>query len=259
VQIEGDADVQMNGLYYLGTIRVASLPDAAAKGITIIEENTYGTRHSQCIVSQRTSSSSPANFKVSFPYVVQYNPSGEAYDRDYDANCIHILDNNGHYGLMANREATDGTRGATFESLILGVTAGSQLTTGGYSSYQRSSGYTNANHHHGWAGVFGDDSNDGQGPSGISLTTDPVTLFRQPSYEGALWQQARTGTKIDYNQSLTYDAGTAQLAYDDSANNALNIRSAVWYKGIDIDTAQTVGGSLETITISSTDRQVFYG
>jgi hypothetical protein len=258
VRLRGDVDLQMNGLYFLGTIRIAALADAVAKGVNVITDNVYGTRHSQCLVSTREPVSAPGAIKISFPYVVQFNPSGDNYDRDYDANCIHILDNNGHYGLMANREATDGTRGATFESLIHGIAPGSQITTGGFSSYQSSS-FTNPNHHHGWAGVFGDDSDDGQGPVGIRLTIDPVTLFRQPSYQGSLWQQARTGTRLTSDETLTYDAGNSQLAYGDSADNALNIRSSVWYKGIDTETAQVVGGSLETITISSTDREVFYG
>jgi hypothetical protein len=124
------------------------------------------------------------------------------------------------------------------------MTPGSALLTGGYSSYQTN--FTNANGHHGFAGVFGDVGNGGtQGPVGIGLDRNPVSLFRLDSYHASMWQQARTGTTVTTNQTLTYASGQALTAYDDSENNVLNIRSNAWCAGVDTVTAQTVGGDMD--------------
>ena len=241
---EGYCEVEMNGIYLMGNITVTSLADAAAKGITINEDNTYGSRNCQSLVTNRTSSARPVEVRIRFDYRERYNPVGEDYDMDYDRNCIHVLDDNGNYGLMANRAATDGTRGATMTHLIGPMAPGSKLVSGGYASYRSS--YAKANGHHGFAGVFGDVGNGGtQGPVGIGLDRNPVTLVRLDSYSASMWQQARTGTLVTSDETLTYASGQNQTAYGDSENNVLNIRSDVWYAGIDTATAQTVGGDLD--------------
>jgi hypothetical protein len=144
---------------------------------------------------------------------------------------------------------------------ILGeMSSGSRIFTGGYSSYQ--SGWANTGKHHGFAGAFGDDrgnSETGQGPTGINGGLDPINFYRFASYHGSLWQQASTGTRLTSNASLTYSAGAQVAAYTDSSDNPLNINSSVFFRGIDVDTAQTVGGVLEGATVSGSTRYVFYG
>jgi len=254
IRTYGNCRITMNGIYLLGNTIVTELADAAAKGITISAVNTYGARHSQCLITQRTTGSTAVEMQVRFNSRESYNPVGNLSEYDYDKNCIHILDNNGNYGLMANREATDGTRGAAFESLIGPYSAGSKITTGGYASYQSSAAKTD--HHHGFAGVFGDAvTSGGEGPIGIGLDQNPISLYRINSYHNSLWQQARTGTRLTNDETLTRAAGQNQLAYGDSADNVLNIKSDVWYAGIDVDTAQQVGGFVASVGAGSG----FYG
>jgi hypothetical protein len=160
---------------------------------------------------------------------------------------------------MGDRDATDGSRGASFEGLIYGITSGSYFTSGGYDSYQSSSQFVNADKHYGIAGVFGDSGTGGQGPFGLVTTVAGVNLRRDPGHNGSMWQQATTGTRVTSDATLTYAAGQSQTAYGDSSSNVLNIRSSVWYRGVDVETADLVTGSLETIDIGGTDRSVFYG
>ena len=157
---------------------------------------------------------------------------------------------------MSNRAATNGTRGATFDEIIGDMAAGSFLYTGGYDSYR--TGFTIAGHHHGFAGVFGDvasNTESGSGPVGISKSLAPLSLYRFNSYHGSVWQQASPPGDTGGAVRLTYDSGNITPgdlgpgeygeAYADSADNALNIRSYVYKRGIDVTTANLVGGALE--------------
>jgi len=237
----GDCSVRLNGIYLMGNITVSSFPLAAAKGITVISANTYGTRNCQALITNRSANSTSCHLTFDQAYIERANPIGEGYDYDYDKNCIHVLDSNGNYGLMANRATGTATQGATLRYMFGPFSPGSSITTGGSSSYPTTK--TNANGAHGIAGVFGDNPN-GEGPQTFGLDRDPIRLFRLDSYNNVLWQQARTGTLVTNNETLTYTAGEKQLAYDDSSSNVLNLKSYAWRKGIDVNTAQTVGGEM---------------
>ena len=255
----GTVDLTLRGIYLIGNTQFSALdlPLTIAKGITVVGGNTYGCRNTQCLIASRTANSIAADISVKFDYKYEANPVGGNYERNFDVNCIHILDDNGYYGLMANASATDGSRGATMQYILGDMSAGSRIYTGGFSSYR--TGFTIASKHHGFAGVFGDNSDAGQGPYGISGALDPLSFYRFASYHGSLWQQAVTATRLTYNETLTYSPGVQVNAYTDSSDNVLNIRSSVFFRGIDTDTAQLVGGALETLTVSETARQVFYG
>jgi hypothetical protein len=185
------------------------------------------------------------DLNVTFPPAYAANgDAGGGSDRDYDCNCLHILDNNGNYGLIANREATNGTRGAAIGAFFGRLAPGSQLYTGGYPSYQ--AGWTHANAHHGFAGAFGNAAlTGGRGPVGILGGTQPLKITRFEAYHASMWQQARTGTYLTNNVALTAASGKAQKAYTNSHDNFLNMDSSVWYQGIDVTSGQTVGGFLD--------------
>lgn len=263
VMLTGKADLAMAGIYLLGNTLLTSLtfnankPTLSSSGAQI-----YGCRNSQCLVGSREESAIARDCSIIFPHrnIINFAPVGGTYDLNTNGNCIHVLDNNGNYGLMANRTATNGSRGATFDFILGPMAPGSRIYTGGYTSYQ--SGWANPNKHHGFAGVFGDlrgPSETGWGPIGISGDLAPLSFYRFASYHGSLWQQANTGSRLTSNTSLTYSPGGRVEAYTSSANNPLNIRSSVFFRGIDTDSAQVVGGSLEPLVVSGTTRYVFYG
>ena len=249
----------LRGIYLLGntSLSAADLPLTIAKGIAVVSSGTYGVRNTQCLIASRTANAVATDIGISFAGRYSFNTIGGNSERNYDGNCIHVLDNNGYYGLLANRAATDGSRGATMQFILGDMAGGSRIYTGGYASYQ--TGFTITNKQHGFAGVFGNDSSSTQGPYGISGTLDPQNFYRFASYHGSVWQQAVTGTRLTYNTTLTYAAGGQVVAYTNSYDNVLNIRSSVFFRGIDTDTGQLVGGALENVTVSGTTRYVFYG
>jgi hypothetical protein len=202
--------------------------------------------NTQEVIGSFTENTKSLELTVSFAWVHadNYNSSTGGSDKDYDCNCIHILDNSGKYGQLGSRDAADGSRGAVLQRFFGLLPPGSQLYTGGYASYQ--SGWTNPNAHHGFAGSFGNFGlTGGRGPVGIAGGTQPLKITRFTSYHASMWQQARTGTEITSNVALTAAPGTHQLAYTNSHDNWLNIDSSVWYQGIDVNTGQTVGGYLD--------------
>ena len=178
---------------------------------------------------------------VQFPYYVGVDPVGQAVAKDLDVNCLHLLDNRGRYAQMSNRNATNGTRGPGMSVIIGALPGGSQLNTGGYSSYQ--TGYTTKDRHHGWAGVFGN-GNSGQGPVGIASGKNPAIKSRNASYHSSVWQQARTSTRVTGNITESPTPGGNESSYTDSSDNVLNIRSDVWYQGVDVSNGNTIGGFL---------------
>ena len=325
IRTVGDVNLNISGVYFLGNTSITNLPLAVAKGINVDSGGFYGTKNSQCFIASRTESGLGGRVAIAFPGNVGINPVGENFQRDLDINCLHILDNNGCYGLMSNRAATNGTRGASFNNLIGEMNPGSRVYTGGYSSYWIS--YTIASKYHGWAGVFGNTGTSGQGPYGLLPGLDPLQFYRFISYTNALWQQARTGTQVTHNANasftasiagttmtvtavasgvigvgvqltgtgvtagttitalgtgtggagtytvsasqtvssttitsfLVYGTGGQVNAYNDSSNNVLNIRSYVFFRGINTDTGQTNGGSLAGISVNGVTRQGFFG
>ncbi len=162
------------------------------------------------------------------------------------------FDNNGNYAKIENRDATNGTRGPAFKSIIGRLPGGSKLYTGGYNSYKI--GFTLNGHNHGWAGALGNRQTGATGasstvvaaPRGIETQPyQPVTLFRNASYSNSVFQKVRSGEKVTSNVGESPQAGTRQTAYDFAYNNFLNVNSDIWYKGIDTTEGQGVGGSLQ--------------
>lgn len=257
IYVQEDCDLALRGIYLLGNTILQDLPLSEANtNVTIVGGAVYGVRNSQGFIGSITGSSRAVRLALSFPGTFGINTSGQSSERNIDINCIHVLDNNGNYGLMSNRAATNGTRGATFDEIIGDMAAGSFLYTGGYDSYR--TGFTIAGHHHGFAGVFGDvasNTESGSGPVGISKSLAPLSLYRFNSYHGSVWQQASPPGDTGGAVRLTYDSGNITPgdlgpgeygeAYADSADNALNIRSYVYKRGIDVTTANLVGGALE--------------
>lgn len=255
--VQEDCDLALRGIYLLGNTILQDLPLSEANtNVTIVGGNVYGVKNSQGFIGSRTSGSRAVRLSLTFPGSFGINTSGQSSERNIDINCIHVLDNNGNYGLMANRAATNGTRGATFNAIINDMSAGSFLYTGGYPSYRIN--FTVAGHHHGFAGVFGDvasDAESGSGPVGISKSLAPLNLYRFNSYHGSVWQQASppgdTGGAVrlrfdsDYITASDLGPGEYGEAYAKSEDNPLNIRSYVYKRGIDVTTANLVGGALE--------------
>lgn len=235
-------NISFAGIYLLGNITASGFPKASAKGITVSNAVT-GTRHSDELVGGISSTAKAVELGVYFLGNKGINkvPGTSVFERDIDVNCIHLLDNNGRYALMSNRDATNGTRGPCFRRIIGQLPAGSKLYTGGYSSYRR--GFTVGGHQHGFAGVFGTVSGT-DGPIGIEDGVQQLSLQRNASYSNSVWQQARTGTMLTTNISPTVAPGTDEQAYDVSSNNVLNIRSSIWYQGVDVTNGQVVGGFL---------------
>ena len=241
IQPAGDVNIVVRGVYFLGNTRLTTLPLAAAKGI-VIGGDTFGTRNTQEFIGSRVEGGRGYRITVQFNGRYSANPSGANADRNFDVNSIHILDDNGNYGLLANRAATDGTRGASMENIIGQMNPGSFLYTGGYPSWQR--GFTNTNKQPGLAGTFGNNSTSSEGPVGISTGLGPLQFYRFDSYSNSVWQLATSGSVITSNVTLAPQPGQSQLSYTNSGDNALNIRAQAFYRGIDINTAQLVGGAL---------------
>ena len=216
----------------------------------ITTSEVFGCKNTQEFVGGRVEGGNGVRLSLRFSFRHAANSIGESVDRNFDVNCMHILDDNGNYGLLANRAATNGTRGASMECVIGEMSTGSYVYTGGYDSYQNSR-FTNTNKHHGWAGAFGNNGSSTEGPTGISTILGPINFYRFDSYNNSVWQTASaagatTFLPLTSNVTLTPAPGTAQVSYDFSYNNPLNIKTKAFYKGIDVNTAQLVGGSLQS-------------
>lgn len=255
--VEGDADLQLQGVYLLGTVRLESsdLPAIQTNsnvGIYNSGSEVYGERHSQCFIASRTSNARGVRLQIINPGTNTINQSGGNYERNLDSNCIHILDSNGNYGLMTNRANTTGLRGATFKEFIGQMATGSFIYSGGYSSTYGN--FTVQGHHHGFAGVFGDDcgsTEKGNGPDSISDTLDPLFLYRFNSYHDSFFQVADPpGSSNSVENTITKSSGvtfpvnpgTRVAAWTDSESNSLNIYNYVYKRGIDVNTGNLVGG-----------------
>lgn len=328
VRIRATATLMLAGIYLLGNTTLQSLPLASAKGITFSEpDRFFGVRHSGSFFASGDDDCAAGLLTVQFIYRNGINPSGVKTEKDLDVNCIHLLDDNGRYALVANRSATNGTRGPVFNYIFGELKPGTQLDTGGYGSYETA--FSVANKHHGWAGAFGNIANTTSGPLGLLRSPGPYTFNRLASRHNAIWQQARTGSiitqgiiasftgsisgttltvtaitsgQIGVNTAITsgagvaantiitangtgtggvgtytvsvsqsvastamqtkpvYAAGTSIRAFAQTGDNVLNIDAYIHFKGIDIANAQTVGGFLDPMAVSTGGTAlVFYG
>ncbi len=244
IRAENDLSVVAQGIYFLGNTAVTAFPLATAKGVKVSATETYGCKNTQEFIGSRVASGRSVRLTVGFPFRYSANTVGDSSDRNFDVNCLHVLDDNGYYGLLANRSATDGTRGASMEFIIGEMNAGSLVYTGGYSSYQIN--FTNPSKHHGWAGAFGNNGTSSEGPTGFSTALGPLSFYRFDSYHNSVWQTATTATTITSNVTLTPAPGKDEFSYDNSGNNPMNVKTRAFYRGIDINSAQLVGGSLQS-------------
>lgn len=243
IMATSNTKIYSGGIYFLGNSRLTTLPKAVAKGVSITTANTYGTKNVEHYIAT-SGQGRGIELGVFFTVYAFINPAptGSA-DKNLDCNCIHILDDNGNYGLVSNRAATDGTRGASMGAMVGLFNQGSTLYTGGFNSW--SLGYTNTNKNHGMAGAFGNLDALTHGPSGIYYI--PGNRYvRDLSYSDSAWQMATSGALLTSNASLTYAAGQSQTAYTNSSDNPLNLVVRAFYKGVDVTTATTVTGSMST-------------
>jgi len=243
VMATGKANIYSGGIYFLGNSSLTSLPKAAAKGVAIQTATTYGTRNTQHYIatSGQGKSLDIGMYFETFAFINQA-PTGAA-DKNLDCNCIHILDDNGNYGLVSNRAATDGTRGASMGAMVSLYNQGSTLNTGGFASW--ATGFTNTNKHHGMAGAFGNVDATALGPAGVSYSPG-FRYVRDLSYTDSVWQMATSGAQLTSNATLTYAAGQSQASYTNPADNPLNLNIRAFYRGVDVTTATTVTGSVST-------------
>ena len=239
----GNVKIYSGGIYFLGNSRLTSLPKAIAKGVTVTTANTYGTKNVEHYIAT-SGQGRGLEVGVLFSAFAFTNPAPNgAADKNLDCNCIHVLDDNGNYALASNRAATDGTRGASFYTLVSLVNQGSTLYTGGFNSW--ASGYTNTNKHYGMAGAFGNLDANAYGPSGVYYYSG-TKYVRDLSYNDSVWQMATSGALLTSNASLTYAAGQSQTSYTNSSDNSLNLVTRAFYKGVDVTTATTVTGSMSS-------------
>ena len=284
----GDCTIIMGGIYILGNINsVGKFEDCKAAGMNVV--NSEGIANSQLFVRN----SSGGKLNVFFSYTFSYDASGASFKRDLNRNCVHILDNNGNYALKANRLATDGTRGAAFNSFIGQNQVGTEVYTGAFTSWQR--GFTTAGHQPGFAGAFGNRNSNTFGPYGIQ-PENARNYFRLPAYNNKVWQVAKSGAELATSGSVTFPGGAvtagsfvegrryqilslgdtdfttngapanavgvefvalgagtgtgtalplyrgeAHQSCDDSDDNDLNIRTHVFFQGINAANVRTVG------------------
>lgn len=255
IHVVGDAVVSLAGIYLMGNSQITALPKATAKSVAF--GNIIGCRNTQGFLGTHDANN-PAARKIAlkFQAPASINPTAAGADRNLDSNCIHILDDNGNYGLLANRAATNGTRGAAMEAFVHLLNYGSTLITGGFDSWQV--GYTPANKQPGVAGTFGNDASTGAGPFGI-LPQAFAQHSRQDSYTNCLWQLATTGAVVNTNITLTPAAGQSQQSYSSSNSNNLNMKVQAFFRGVDANSATSVIGSLPVDPGGANNTPKFFG
>ena len=246
VRVSGAGGVTISGVYLLGNVRLASgdLPLSAAKGVTISSSGVLGTQHSQNLVGGYSSYASKG-FATSITFLARHRTNVNAineWQANYDTNCIHVLDDNGEYGLMANRASTTSNKGATLEAIIGDFNPGTTLILDGFS--RSSEALSKENQFAGVAGVFGNAPGQAKGPWGISPIPHDALLYRPASIDNAIWRSAITGAQVTFDATLTPTPGGAQESYTLSSSNAHNIRVQAFFRGVNVNNNITVGGSL---------------
>lgn len=248
----GSATIVSGGVYFLGNSTV-SLPLSSAKGLNV--SNFVGSANTSCYISSEgrtrdnlSDISACERLVVRWASFSEANRIGNSYDRNFNHLCLHILDDNGNYGLVSNAAATNGSKGAALAGIIGGLNPGSTLVTGGLASWQ--TGQTNSNKHHGIAGAFG---NHGwvapyglTGAYGILPQTGlGIRFVRDYSWNNSLFQMATTGALLTSNVTLTAVAGQSQLSYNASSSNGANMTIQAFYRGLDVGSCQSVVGQAQ--------------
>jgi hypothetical protein len=246
IKISGAGGVSVSGIYLIGNVRLAStdLPLSTAKGVLFNSTQLFGTQHSQNLIgSYDAQLGTGFAATVNFPARYRTNRNLQSqWEANYDTNCIHVLDDNGNYGLMANRASTMSNRGATMEAIIGDFTPGVTLTLGGFSRSAEEA--TKVNRFAGVAGVFGDAPGQTKGPWGLSPIPSDAILLRPGSLDNAIWRSAITGAQVSSNVTLTSSPGGAQESYTLSSSNPHNIRAQAFFRGVNVNNNVTVGGQL---------------
>jgi hypothetical protein len=247
IKLSALGSVSMSGIYLIGNVRLASsdLPLSTAKGVTFNSALLFGTQHSQNLVGSYDSVNGTGfTTSITFParYRTNYDFNTNQWQANYDTNCIHILDDNGNYGLMANRASTTSNRGATLEAIIGDLAPGTTLNLNGFS--RSAEQYAKTNQFAGVAGVFGNAPGGTKGPWGISPVASDAVLLRPGSVDNAVWRSAITGAQVTSDVTLTSSPGGAQESYTLSSSNPHNIRAQAFFRGVNVSTNVTVGGVL---------------
>jgi hypothetical protein len=246
IKISGTGGTSMSGIYLIGNVRLdaSDLPLSAAKGVAFNSTLLFGTQHSQNLVGSYDSQFGAGLF-ASITFTARYrtnrNIAGE-WQANYDTNCLHVLDDNGNYGLMANRASTTSTRGATLEAIIGDFNPGTTLNLNGFS--RSTEEYSKTNQFAGVAGVFGNAPGGTKGPWGLSPIPNDAALFRPSSVDNAVWRSAITGAQVSSDVTLSPSPGGAQESYTLSNSNPHNIRAQAFFRGINVNSNVTVGGQL---------------
>ena len=247
IKLSSLGSVSMSGIYLLGNVRLASgdLPLSTAKGVTFNSTTLFGTQHSQNLVGSYDSKSG-TGFATSITFAARYRTNLDAdsqqWQANYDTNCIHVLDDNGDYGLMANRASTTSNRGATLVAIIGDLVPGTTLYINGFS--RSAEQFSRVNQFAGVAGVFGNAPGGTKGPWGISPVTNDVALLRPGSEDNAVWRSAITGAQVSFDVTLSPLPGGAQESYALPSSNPHNIRAQAFFRGVNVNTNVTVGGVL---------------
>jgi hypothetical protein len=239
--------VSLSGIYLIGNVRIASgdLPLSTAKGVTFNSSLLFGRQHSQNLVgSYDTESGTGFATSITFAarYKTNYDALSQQWQANYDTNCLHILDDNGEYGLIANRASNTANRGATMEAIIGDFTPGTTLSLNGFS--RSAEKYSRVNQFAGVAGVFGNSPGGTKGPWGVSPVTNDAVLLRPGSIDNAVWRSAITGAQVTSDVTLSPSPGGAQESYTLSSSNPHNIRAQVFYRGVNVSNNVIVGGVL---------------
>jgi hypothetical protein len=246
IKISGNGGASMSGIYLIGNVRLASsdLPLSVAKGVTFNSTLLFGTQHSQNLIGSYDSTFG-AEISATITFAARYrtnrNLAGE-WQANYDTNCLHVLDDNGNYGLMANRASTTATRGATLEAIIGDFNPASKLNLNGFS--RSAEEYSRTNQFAGVAGVFGNAPESTKGPWGISPIPYDALLLRPASVDNAVWRSAITGAQVNSDATLSPTPGGAQESYTLSSSNPHNIRAQAFFRGVNVNNNVTVGGHL---------------
>ena len=249
ILISGTGGVTISGLYLIGNVTLTSgdLPLATAKGISLIGAGTpraLGTQHSQNLIGGYDSFASEG-FTAAITFAARYRTdvtTNNEWKADYDTNCIHVLDNDGNYGLMANRASTSASRGATLEAIIGDFNAGTTIKMNGFSRSVEL--FSKANQFAGIAGVFGNVSGGTKGPWGLSPVASDMVLLRPGSIDNAIWRSAGSGAQITFDVTLSSSPGGAQESYTLSSSNPHNVRAQAFFRGVNVNNNVTIGGAL---------------
>jgi hypothetical protein len=246
IKISSSGGATLSGIYLIGNARLASgdLPLSVGKGVTFNSTLLFGTQHSQNLIGGYDSfygTKLTATIAFAARYRTNRSSAGE-WQANYDTNCIHVLDDNGEYGLMANRASTTSNRGATLEAIIGDFNPGMSLSLSGFSQFAEE--LSRVNQFAGVAGAFGNAPGGTKGPWGLSPIPNDALLIRPASVDNAIWRSAITGAQATFDVTLSPTPGGAQESYTLSSSNPNNIRAQAFFRGVNINNNVTVGGTL---------------